>query len=150
MVAARAILAFTGRCFFLSCDADRRNRVHSSVVISTAPLQTRPNCLDFVQVAAGVSADLPYIRFHVAKLFVSMLLLRLGLGSGEVAGFFPGVDPGQLSTEYLKLLDGDRMGAWFLEALDRFEAEVRRCVGLSSAGAAPCGSFLLSPLFYQP
>lgn len=80
-------------------------------------------------VAGEVPAELPFVRFHVAKLFVSMLLFRLGLGSDQVAEFFPGVNLQQLSMEYSTILDSDRMGAWFLDALDRFEPEARRSVG---------------------
>lgn len=107
-------------------------------VISDATNGTVSDHLDLIQaVAAEVPADLPYVRFHVAKLFVSMLLFRLGLSADQVAGFFPGVDLGQLSMEYSGLLDGDRMGAWFLVALDRFEPEARRYLDSFSSVAAP-------------
>ena len=112
--------------------------VTTSSVISEATSGTASDHLDLIQaVAAEVPADLPYVRFHVAKLFVSMLLFRLGLSADQVAGFFPGVDLGQLSMEYSGLLDGDRMGTWFLVALDRFEPDARRCLDLSPSGAAP-------------
>lgn len=95
--------------------------------------------LDLVQtIAAEVPADLPYVRFHIAKLFVSALLLRLGLDVDQISRFFPGVDLGNLSLEYLAMVDGDRLVDWFLTALDRFEPEARNF--LREAGITPSSS----------
>lgn len=80
--------------------------------------------LDFVQaLASEVPSDLPYVRFHVAKLLVSVLFSRQGLSADQIARYFPEVDLRELSLEYASLLNGERLGAWFLDALDRYEPE---------------------------
>jgi hypothetical protein len=112
--------------FLFSCDAKIRNPAkHHDVTSLAAPRQSTGH-LDFVQmIAAEVPAELPFVRFHVAKLFVSTLLLRLGLDADQVARFLPEADLRDLSLEYSTLLDGDRLGGWFLSALDRHEPEAR-------------------------
>jgi hypothetical protein len=112
--------------FSFSCDAELRNPVNRPDVFTlVAPCQNTGH-LDFVQmIAAEVPAELPFVRFHVAKLFVSTLLLRLGLEADQIARFLPEADLRGLSLEYSTLLDGNRLGGWFLSALDRYEPEAR-------------------------
>lgn len=76
-------------------------------------------------ITGEVPAELPFVRFHVAKLFVSTLLLRLGLEADQVSHFLPESDLKELALEYSTLLDGERLGGWFLSALDRYEPQAR-------------------------
>lgn len=112
--------------FSFSCDAKSRNPDKRFAVTSlVAPRQTTGH-LDFVQmIAVEVPAELPFVRFHVAKLFVSTLMLRMGLDADQVARFLPEADLRDLSLEYSTLLDGERLGGWFLSALDHYEPQAR-------------------------
>lgn len=130
----------TGPSFPFSDDAEICHRVLVAGVSAQATSTSDEKCLEFVQaVAADVPAGLPYVRFHVAKLFVAALFIRLGLDAEQISRFFPGVDLPSLAMEYLTLLDGDRLGGWFVAAFDRFEPEARCYLRESGINLSPSG-----------
>jgi hypothetical protein len=96
--------------------------------------------MDFVRkVAADVPVEPPLIRDHVAKLFVSAVLFRVGASLDQVTGLFTGVDLRNLSLEYAALLDGDKLNGWFLTALDRYEPAAKELVHHTRRDSIPSG-----------